>query len=247
MKKIIIILMLIAQVNIISAQEYKFISKELHLMTETEMIKNQVQITNNVLMYDAKGNTIDATQINNIMVSGNFFPQVYGNKNHQAKAIVFRATTKEEKKKIKTQMQRADPNTSFVSGKFAKDFTATDINGNEITLSKLKGKVVVLNFWFTQCKPCVTEMPKLNKLVKKYKNVEFISITFNKKEVVEKFLKNHTFNYKHIVNSDPIIEEYESAAFPTHIIIDQKGEIIFRKVGDYIEEMDIKIGLLLKQ
>lgn len=91
------------------------------------------------------------------------------------------------------------------------------------------------------------EIPKLNKLVKKYKNVTFISITFDKKETVKKFLKTHEFNYKHIAENDPIIDDYQTSAFPTHLIIDQKGEIIFRKVGDFIEEMDTKIGQLLKQ
>ncbi len=244
--KLIPIVFLLLQTFLVPAQEYTFLSKDLHLMTDKEMIDNQVQITNTIDLFDIHGNAIEPSQLNALMVSKNFFPLVYGNQKHEAKAIVFRATTKKEKKKKIAQMQLTDPNADFISGEFAKDFTAMDVDGNKITLSKLKGKIVVLNFWFTQCKPCIDEIPKLNKLVKKYKDVAFISITFNKKEVVKKFLKNHTFNYKHITENDPIIDDYQVSAFPTHLIIDQKGEIIFRKIGDFIAEMDVKIGLLLK-
>lgn len=244
--KLITILFILLQTYLLSAQEYTFLSKDLHLMTDKEMVDNKVQITNNISLFDAQGNNIKPSQLNDLMVSGNFLPLVYGNKKHAAKAIVFRATTKEEKKEMIAQMQQTDPNANFTSGKFAKDFTATDINGNKITLSELKGKIVVLNFWFTQCKPCINEIPKLNKLADKYKNVVFISITFNKEEVVKKFLKNHIFNYKHIAQNDLIIDDYQASAFPTHLIIDQKGEIIFRKIGDFIDEMNVKIELLLK-
>src|SRR6185312_613814 len=55
-------------------------------------------------------------------------------------------------------------------GSEAPDFTVADLNGKMYKLSDLKGKTVVLNFWFTTCAPCVTEMPELNRLIEKYKN-----------------------------------------------------------------------------
>ena len=141
-------------------------------------------------------------------------------------------------------MKMTDPNANFKAGQMAQYFIATDINGNQISLKDLRGKIVVLNFWFTQCKPCVIEMPKLNALVDKYKDVVFLSITFDKKETVKQFLKKHQFNYTHITENETILSDYKISTFPAHFIIDEKGEIIFKKVGDFINEMDIKIGLL---
>ena len=247
MKRIITILFLITQ-TIILAQNYSFISKDLHLMTDKEMIDNQVMITDSTPMYDVKGNKIEPSQINDLMVSGNFIPVVYGDENFNAKAIVFRKATKEEKKKMLEAMQMSDPNANFVAGRMAKDFIATDIDGNKISLESLKGKIIVLNFWFPECRPCITEMPELNALVEKYKkeDVVFLSITFDNKEKIKKFLTSRDFNYTHITDNETILSDYDISIFPTHILIDDKGEIIMQKVGNFVKELDIKIGLLLK-
>ena len=251
MKKTIVLIILLIQASLSFAQDknYDFLPKEVHLMNDEEMIANKTQFSADTPMFDTKGNHIEQTQINDLMSSGNFFPLIYGDKNHKVKAIVFRKTTKEEKEEMLKALQMTDPNANFVAGQQAKDFTAYDINGEKIVLSSLKGKIVVLNFWFPQCQPCVMEMPELNKLVEKYKKdgVVFISITFEKKDAVKKFLANRTFNYKHITDNEAILADYDVDSFPTHILIDQKGEIIERKIGNFISIVDAKIAMLLKK
>ncbi len=245
--KLLTIIILLS-VSTVFAQSYDFISKDLRLMTDKEMMDNQVQISADVPLYDVKGNAIEPSQINDLMASGNFIPMIYGDKNFKAKAVVFRKATEKEKQEMLQAMQMGNPNEDFVAGQMAKDFEAYDIDGNKVSLKSLKGKIVVLNFWFTQCKPCVIEMPKLNKLTEKYnKDVVFLSITFDKKESVKKLLETHTFNYTHITDNEKIIADYNVVGFPTHIIVDKNGEIILRKVGDFIKEMDIKIDLLLRK
>jgi len=244
--KLLLIILLI-QTSTLFSQEYSFITKDLHLMSEKEMIDNQVEISGDIPMYNINGDNIEPSQINDLMSSGNFIPVVFGDKNFKAKAIVFRKTSKEEKEEMLKAMSMRDPNANFIAGQMAKDFTAYDIDGNKVSLKSLKGKIVVLNFWFTQCRPCIVEMPKLNELVKKYNDVIFISITFDKKDTVKNFLSNREFNYSHITDNENILSDYNVSTFPTHIIIDQKGEIILRKVGDFIKEMDYKIDLLLKK
>ena len=49
------------------------------------------------------------------------------------------------------------------------DINLTTITGQKFQLKRMKGKVIVLNFWFTHCIPCIEELPALNKLVKAYK------------------------------------------------------------------------------
>src|ERR1700721_19361 len=64
----------------------------------------------------------------------------------------------------------------------APDFSLTSLDGKSYKLGELKGKTIVLNFWFTACMPCREEMPGLNELVKSYqndRNVVFIAITFD--------------------------------------------------------------------
>jgi len=249
MKKTIITITILVQTLVLFAQDYPFISKDLHLMTEEEMLENNIQLNpTEIVMYDKDGNKVDANQINDIMMSGNFMPVIFGNAKNEAKALVFRATTKEEKEQIQLATTMQNPNANFKTGVLAEDFITIDINGKKIALKDLKGKVVVLNFWFTECQPCIAEMPELNKIVTKYKNVEFIAITFDSKKKIDSFFKKHQFNYR-IVSDLAIIQNYKVDSLPLHLIINQKGEIVFKKIGahSYLEELDTKIALLLNE
>ncbi|UKJ06566.1 TlpA family protein disulfide reductase [Solitalea lacus] len=131
----------------------------------------------------------------------------------------------------------------------AFNFKATDINGKEVELSSFAGKkVVVLNFWFIQCKPCVMEMPELNKLVDEYKdnkNVEFISICLDKKEDVEKFFEKMAFKYRCIPGANSIAGKYGVVGFPTHMVVDKKGNIVLRQTSfsdDLIKDIKAEIA-----
>jgi len=76
-------------------------------------------------------------------------------------------------------------------------------------------------------------MPVLNKIMKKYSGkINFISITYEKKEDVELFLKNHQFDYLTVVGADKFIDLLGIQAFPKNIFIDKNG--VVRKIEDGI-------------
>lgn len=58
------------------------------------------------------------------------------------------------------------------------DFEAKTLAGKILSRKSLKGKIVVMNFWFIGCKPCVAELPALNKLVQHYKAKDIVFIAF---------------------------------------------------------------------
>ncbi len=109
----------------------------------------------------------------------------------------------------------------------APDFSVTDMDGNEYQLSELKGKVVVLNFWFIGCAPCIVEMPGLNELVAHYegKDVVFIAFALDSQESLDTFLERKSFAYQVIPSARDQAELYGVSAYPTHVIIDKKGNI----------------------
>ena len=111
----------------------------------------------------------------------------------------------------------------------APNFTSTSVDGQQIELAKLKGQVVVLNFWFTRCQPCIEEMPDLNKLVNHYsdKEVKFISLAPEEASVLKTFFVKHPFNFTAIASSENIrIEKFRLfSAWPYSIIIDREGKI----------------------
>jgi thiol-disulfide isomerase/thioredoxin len=128
-------------------------------------------------------------------------------------------------------------------------FNYTDINGDHLSSDKLKGKVIVLNFWSTGCGPCLLEIPALNEMVEKYKekNVVFIApIIYATDELVNRFLLKKPFKYQ-IVLIDS--KDYDVTSFPTHIIIDKDFKVIEKLVGanpENILKLDQKISDLLK-
>lgn len=109
----------------------------------------------------------------------------------------------------------------------APKYDVEDVYGNRYKSEDLQGKVVVLNFWFIGCAPCIREMPDLNEMVKDYegKDVVFIAFANDREESLEKFLKKRDFKYNVIPSSYSVAQSYNVSSFPTHVIIDKKGNI----------------------
>jgi thiol-disulfide isomerase/thioredoxin len=120
------------------------------------------------------------------------------------------------------------------------DFSFVDISGNKIQKKDLLGKVIVINFWFTSCQPCINEMPLLNNLVAAYKdsNVVFIAPALSSKESIDRLLKKYTFNYQIVPDQEDYAGKLRVENFPTHIIADKKGIVRQVEIGynPYIKE-----------
>lgn len=123
---------------------------------------------------------------------------------------------------------------SFTTGEAIEPFSTRDINGNKIKLKELRGKVVVLNFWFIGCPACMQEIPELNKLVDDYKNnpdVVFLAIALDYNYDLKKFLKVKPFNYDIIGDGRYIADYYKIKLYPTSVILDKEGKVAFHTVG----------------
>lgn len=122
----------------------------------------------------------------------------------------------------------------------APDFTVTTLDNETVTLSKLAGKVVLLNFWFTRCEPCIKEIPDLNRLVSTFngKDVVFLSFAPEDSEKLKTFLSKHPFQFKTVANSETIRRDIFKlfSAWPYTVIIDKTGKISKMQLGSLYEE-----------
>ncbi len=111
----------------------------------------------------------------------------------------------------------------------APEFEFRDLSGKTFSLSSLKGKIVVLNFWFTQCGGCIAEMAELNKLKHGYdgKDVVFLAVTFDDADKIKTFLEKKKFEYDIIPNSKKTCNDYDIYGYPTSMVIDQNGVVKF--------------------
>jgi thiol-disulfide isomerase/thioredoxin len=136
-----------------------------------------------------------------------------------------------EKRKAAINTNRIMPGTSF------SEFTATDINGKKWSLGELSGKIIVINYWFVDCAPCVKEIPELNELQKDYRknpNIIFLAITpVDDAERLNSFLQKKPFNFTHFAKdqANSIKETKGIASFPTYLIIDKNGNISYYASG----------------
>ncbi|WP_299227772.1 TlpA disulfide reductase family protein [uncultured Psychroserpens sp.] len=113
-----------------------------------------------------------------------------------------------------------------------------DLKGNLINVNN---KIVVLNFWFVNCRPCIKEMPQLNNLVEKYKDkdVVFIAPALDKKVKLVEFLNNTSFKYSIVPSmGDYIRQTLEIQSFPANMVLDKNGKVKFIEFGfsETIEE-----------
>lgn len=111
----------------------------------------------------------------------------------------------------------------------APDFTLTTLDDQEITLSKLKGKVVLLDFWATWCGPCRESIPHLVHLYKTYREngFEMIGISLDKgdPQVVRNFVKSMDIPYPIVIAPEEVIRNYKVSKIPTSFLIDKEGKI----------------------
>ena len=115
-------------------------------------------------------------------------------------------------------------------GAAAPDFSTRFVDGTSIKFSELRGKVVVLNFWFISCPACVYEMPKLNDLAAKFAgdpNIEFIGMTNDPAPAVRKYIAAHPFDYKLIADAKPILASFVVGGYPKNIVIGKDGRIVY--------------------
>ena len=119
-----------------------------------------------------------------------------------------------------------------------------DLNNQVVRLEEYKGKTIFINFWASWCKPCVEEMPSIEKAQTMMTDKEIIFLLASSEvvEEIKEFSKNHnyTFKYVHLENG----EKLNIQALPTTFIINPKGSLVFSEMGSRNWSETAKINLL---
>ena len=128
----------------------------------------------------------------------------------------------------------------------APDFTLTAMNDINYTLSKLEGKVVLINFWATWCGPCRMEIPEFNEMHKSYheKGLEIlgISVSDNKKQLknfAKSFAVDYPLLYGNARDINKVMRDYGGVyAVPSSFLVGKCGSIVWSYPGAILKNYD---------
>jgi thiol-disulfide isomerase/thioredoxin len=136
----------------------------------------------------------------------------------------------------------------------APDFSLKSFDGQEITLSQLKGKVVLLDFWATWCGPCKESIPHLIQLYKNYRESGFELVGMNVDkgdgEAVRRFVKSMDIPYPIVTAPEEVVRSYRVTGIPATFLIDKEGKIREKVVGFsgvIARQLDIKVADLTSE
>lgn len=114
-------------------------------------------------------------------------------------------------------------------GDEAPDFTLVDLNGEEHRLSDYKGQGVFLNFWGTWCKPCVKEMPAMDRQYEIYKEqgVQILAVNIAQSDFeVERFASQYGLDFPIVIDkTKSVLEAYNIDPLPSTLLINPDGKI----------------------
>lgn len=134
-----------------------------------------------------------------------------------------------------------------VEGGQAPDFSLNDLDGVEVSLSNLRGKIVLLEFWATWCPPCRESIPAMNELYKKYndKGLVLLGISVDKGqnivEDIRAFIREYSIQYPIAIDSKNVNTLYGVYSIPTLILIDKAGKIVLKNIG-FSPEMEKRLS-----
>jgi len=121
-------------------------------------------------------------------------------------------------------------------GQLAPDFTLSDLNGRSYTLSELRGKVVIVNFWATWCPPCRAEMPSMERLYQELSGQGLVLLAINVEKdgrrTVKQFLTSNPHSFPVLLDDQETAQRlYGVNRFPESFIVRKDGVVDDKVIG----------------
>lgn len=117
---------------------------------------------------------------------------------------------------------------------FDYGFLLEDLQGHRVPMSTFRGKVLMINFWSSSCKPCVAEMPRLAALYRRYKDdpaIAILAVTGDSRAVLAEFAKRYRLDLPLYRVADGTVVPLRPMILPTTLIVGVEGKIVVQETG----------------
>ncbi|MES2809000.1 MAG: TlpA disulfide reductase family protein [Bacteroidota bacterium] len=214
-----------------NAQAVKYTVKPATIMKNYDSFmsyyQNHLKLQENFIPYDENLKPISKDIFFKRVMGGNVLPLRITYKGQLPEYQLYKTKPTDDIKTMLTQIAKAEYGYyKTVDHPFPK-FNYTDINGKVYSSENTKGKILILKAWDLSCKPCIAEMPELNKIVKKYaarKDILFVSLAADPKAPLKKFAKRVKFDYAIAPVTWPYLKEnLHALGVPLHWVVNKKG------------------------
>jgi peroxiredoxin len=153
-----------------------------------------------------------------------------------AALLLLTAACQDSSEPATSPASKAAENGKAAIGQPAPDFTLKAVDGRSISLSSLRGKVVLVNFWATWCPPCREEMPSMEELYKNYApgGLELLAINIEEDgpEFLPEFMREHPHSFPVLYDTEGAVRErYGVFQFPETFVVGRDGVIVDKVVG----------------
>jgi peroxiredoxin len=153
---------------------------------------------------------------------------------------------------LQGMIDRKNIREALAPGKPFPDFNENDVAGNPLSISKYKGKVVLVDFWATWCVPCIVKLPEIQKAYDTFhgQGFEVIGVSLDdEKDKLESFIKQKKMPWPEFFDGkrweNKLAQKYGVDQTPTAYLLDRDGKIIAKLSGD--EDLNSEIAQALKK
>jgi thiol-disulfide isomerase/thioredoxin len=198
--------------------------------TTTKKTTFSVAVDEHTVIKDGTGKRVEYAEAMRQIASGRSTLDPVRDKDGMLTHFLIRAKIDSDSSRRETQLRTLQSENSplITPGIALKSFSVETMSGEVLSSEKLKGKILVFNFWFSMCKPCQNEIGELNELVAKFKDnndVVFIAPDWEKKDAVAAFLEKKPMSYKVCPAATSLIDSIKLKSYPTHLVVDKTGVI----------------------
>lgn len=111
------------------------------------------------------------------------------------------------------------------------EFELKDTKGRVWTRDDFEGRKVVVNFWYTGCKPCIYEMTELSRWVSRYPDVLFVAMTFQTAEQIERTVMERKFKFHQLVEAWAVENAVGLGSYPLTLVLDEECRVVLVEAG----------------